>query len=589
PPAILSRRGYFLYNDTPSAVLDDGWIRPREAHPDYRDYYLFLYGKDFARALADYRLLFGTTPLPPRYMLGLWYSRFPTLKALDIEQAVADFETHELPLDVFVLDLEWHKRGWHGFDWDTDEYGEPGVFLKGLHDRGIRVTANLHPDKIPVDDTRYNDFCIAAGLRPGLADVTLEKRDKVEKLSRFSLADRKVADAWMNVFHKPIQDEGLDFWWQDGGAYDHYHDTFNQLWTNHVYWAHMDRHYPDRRPMVFSRSSGLGSHRYPIHFTGDTYTQWEVLAHEVEYTLRAGHMGLSFVSHDISGFSNQRIPPPDDLYARWVQYGCLSPIFRLHSSFGEERRPWNFTPAVLNSFKQAIGLRMALLPYLYTLARQSHDTCMPMCRSNPLVSPDWEAGYDIWDSYFLGDRIYVTPICTPGDSRQAVLPPGTWFNGITGEMHVSDGLTGLTVDAPLEAPPPHFVKAGSLLVTQPYALRARTIPDTLVCTWYPSSDTGEDTYELYDDDGYTRAFEDDAYSRTRFITRQAHPGTVIITVTPGPHVEGLPPRRAVRVAVHNHSISAVTVAGQNIACRGAGTWDVPLAWGRETEIVVEYA
>ncbi|MBD3239414.1 MAG: hypothetical protein GF331_02425, partial [Chitinivibrionales bacterium] len=222
PPAILSKRGYFLYNDTPTEVLGDrGQLCSRDAHPDYQDLYLFLYDKDYAQALADYRLLFGATTLPPRYMLGLWYARFPTLQAREIDQTVADFERYELPLDVFVLDLEWHTRGWHGFDWNEDEYGRPGEFLGNLHDKDIRVTANVHPCMVPVEDSRYEAFLEASGIRPREDDIVAHGRGKVTKLQRFSLSDRRVADAWMDVFHKPVQDEGLDFWWQDGAGYDH--------------------------------------------------------------------------------------------------------------------------------------------------------------------------------------------------------------------------------------------------------------------------------------------------------------------------------------------------------------------------------
>ena len=370
PPGLLSRAGYFLYNDSGEPVLDAA-DRPvdREAADGALDLYLFRYGRDYRQALRDYRLLFGATPLIPRYALGLWYSRYPTFNAADVRELVADFARHDLPLDMFVFDLEWHLRGWNGFDWDTDRFPDPDGLLGFLREQAIHTTFNVHPGAVPVDDSRFAAFLEAAGLTCDRDAIGVDYQGG-RTFSDFDVADPRQAAAFMDVLHKPVQDQGVDFWWIDGDcpapgvpALD------RQLWTNHVYRDHIRRTYPERRPMIFSREPGLGAHRYPVHFTGDTWSYWETLENQVEQTVRAGHIGQSFITHDIGGHISSALHIDPELYMRWVQFAVLNPVVRLHSSkqgegIGGERRPWLYGAQVLTSFQAAMRLRMELLPYL---------------------------------------------------------------------------------------------------------------------------------------------------------------------------------------------------------------------------------
>jgi hypothetical protein len=511
PPGILSRAGYFLYNDTPSPRMDPAtdWVTNSTAEEGYQDLYLFYYGNDFKQALADYRLLFGCTPLMPRYALGLWYSRFPTFNQEEIYQLVDTFEKHDLPLDVFVLDLEWHKRGWHGFDWDTDHIPTPDELLGFLRQRGIHTTFNVHPSAVHTEDSKFDQFLDEAGLECDRAAVKPDGRGDLT-FSDFDVSVPRHAKAFMDVFHKPVQDQGMDFWWIDGDCpVREIPGLERQLWTNHIYYSHIRDNYPDRRPMVFSREPGLGAHRYPFHFTADTWSYFETLCNQVEQTLRAGHIGQSYVTHDIGGHisSGQYIDP--ELYMRWVQFAVLSPVVRLHSSciskgVGGERRPWLYGELVQASFRAAMQFRMTHLPYLYTLAKESHVTGLPICRSNCIEMPEWETGYMQWDAYFLGDRIYAAPVVQPGTVRQVVLPPGKWIHGLKGECIKSDGKTARTEVSPFKEAPLHFIKAGSIIVCQPYAHRASELPEALEIRLYPRGEAWHDSFVLREDDGMSQ-------------------------------------------------------------------------------------
>lgn len=498
PPGLLSQSGYFLFNDSASPVLDSrsDWIEDRGPQQVF-DYYLFFYGRDFSQALRDYRLLFGAYPLPPRYSFGLWYSRYPTFDEARLRKLIAEFEEHELPLDVLVLDLEWHRFGWFGYDWDRNHIQDPDGFLQFLREKGIHITLNLHPGGVHAEEPRFNEFIQKAGI-----DFDPKSINEWGVFSDFEFCNRHHADAFMNVLLKPIEQQGVDFWWVDGYVQCKSRAVDPQLWTNHLFRQHIERELPANRSMIFSRTAGFGSHRYPFHFTGDAYSQWEVLCSQVEYTLRAGHIGQSFVTHDIGGHISEHTYIDSDLFCRWVQFGVLSPIFRLHSSDGSERIPWCYGAEVLASVQKALRLRMELLPYLYTLARVAHEDCLPLCRSNCLAHPDWETGSRIWDAYYIGDRVYATPIVTPGDYRDVVLPKGRWYCGRTHAILESEGETPFPIIAAINEPPPHYIRAGTLLVKQPYVHRAKQIPDKVILEIYADKDMN-DIFDLYEDDGVT--------------------------------------------------------------------------------------
>jgi len=583
PSGMLSRAGYFLYDDSSSLALGkDGWLAERSVGGC--DWYLFAYGRDFSRALGDLALVFGRTPLPPRYSFGCWYSRYPTFDQKGLETLVADFEKHELPLDVLVLDLEWHRRGWYGFDWDRKHIPEPDDLLAFLRQRQIHTTFNVHPNGVPVDDSRFPDYVKRAGI-----DYDESKTGTDRVFYGVNAADRRNAEAFLDVLHLPVQQQGLDYWWIDGQMGVGSSPVDKQLWTNHVYFESARRTLPDRRPMIFSRAGGFGTQRYPFHFTGDTWSQWEVLQSQVEYTCRAGHLGRSFITHDIGGHMSPGTFIDPELYCRWVQFGALTPLFRLHSSKGGERRPWIYGEMELNCFRAALRLRMELLPYLYNLAQISHAAGLPMCRSTCLQLPEWDPGYTLWDSYFLGDRIFVTPLVAPGDVREVLLPPGDWWCSLDAKRVTTEGTTRITKLAFTEKPPLHWIRAGSLLVKQPYTTRASTIPGELIIEIYPLGRACTDSFELYEDDGVTREWETGACARTRFTLDETPAGGLTLTIgaTQGTF-RGQPAARAYEIRVVGRAPTPTPSAAGTAAGVGYSTFkSAALSITQEHRIAVD--
>ena len=575
PPGLLSRAGYFLLDDSKSPLIDPAteWLAKREGGEGARDWYFFGYGADFKRALADYRALCGAVPMLPRYALGLWYSRYPTFKQEGLIETAETFEQAGLPLSVLVLDLEWHRFGWNGWDWNPEHISDPEGLLRFFGERGIHTTLNLHPESLPAGDSRAPAFLEAAGIGAEESKpVQSDRGEAIHKGCYFSDNPRHMR-AFMEVLHDPVKRQGVDFWWMDGLV--ELRETTHldaQAWTNHLYQQHARRTYPRERPMVMARSAGFGTHRYPFQFTGDTFCQWPVLKSSVEYLLRAGHMGQSYVTHDIGGhmgYSGKNLP--EMLYLRWLQFGALSPICRLHSAGESERRPWKYSDEVQAGARASLSLRTSLVPYLYSLARESAEKGLPICRSNALEAPTWEAGYEIWDRYFIGDRLYAAPILEDGDGLEnsgatAILPPGGWVCGLTGRRIESDGVTPVALETGATLAPPHFFKAGCVFVKQAGDQRVGELPTVLEVHCYLPTDGGStggsegvgDAFELYEDDGLSTAHEAGAYAVTAFEWKvdagAAAAREVEIRISPLRHaLPEMPARRDYRVFVHGAS------------------------------------
>ncbi|MBN1485790.1 MAG: alpha-glucosidase, partial [Chloroflexia bacterium] len=106
---LLSRDGWALVDDSRAIRFstEEGWPQPAPDH-ELQDWYFFGYGHDYEQALADYTRFGGPIPLIPRFVLGAWWSRYWAYSAQDLKNLVRGFERHGLPLDVLVIDMDWH-------------------------------------------------------------------------------------------------------------------------------------------------------------------------------------------------------------------------------------------------------------------------------------------------------------------------------------------------------------------------------------------------------------------------------------------------------------------------------------------------
>jgi alpha-glucosidase (family GH31 glycosyl hydrolase) len=432
PPGLLTRSGLTIFrDDTPPWDPEADWITPR---PDPQPVVLYLVYHDCDWRLAVRELvgLLGPIPKIPPFLLGVWYSNYSRLGAADFRRVAADFARHGLPLDTISVDTDWHGKQWYAFAWDETLFPDPHAFAAWLREEDLRATFNVHPLYLPSDEPGLTEFIEACGHSGELLGPQGDWHPVQAGCLKVDIHDRRQAEAYMRIFHPPVERGGCDFWWIDGCV--RRPDGRDECsWLNHVYRAHLAKQ-SGHTAIVLGRAGGLGGHRDAILFTGDTCSQWEVLAFEVETVVRAAGALLAYVSHDIGGFYSDsrggpQNKPPDDLYIRWVQFGCLSPIMRLHS-FDGVREPWRFGPRVLRIARHFMLLRMRLVPYLHALTQDADDSGVP------LVRPMWfefddEDAYACVGQYMLGPSLLVVPVVREDARVRYWLPAGRWHDAFS--------------------------------------------------------------------------------------------------------------------------------------------------------------
>ncbi|GAA2007320.1 TIM-barrel domain-containing protein [Catenulispora subtropica] len=470
---LLTRDGWYLMDDTGTAILNaDDTITQRPDHggQPYQDGYFFGYGHDYRQGLKDLHDLTGPAVLLPEWAFGVWNSRYNAYSASDYENTLLPaFRSHQTPIDVQVIDTDFKAPdSWNGWEWNNTLFPDPQGFMNWTKQQGLQVSLNIH-SSIVETDAKYAQAQATAGNSLQVGGCSASSTCRV-----FDWSDPRQLQAYMDL-HQSFEDQGVREWWLDWCCDDSHVSAAGvtpDTWINSRYAARGDA--KGLRGFAFARAgSGLqnysgsptyptgpwAEHRYTAHFTGDTSSNWNMLAFEPQFTVDEGNVGMPYVTHDIGGFNGT---PSDDLYARWVQFGAFQPILRLHSNHSP-RLPWEFGAAAEASAEKFLRLREALVPYTYTLARQAADTGLPITRGLYLDYPEYNEAYTSKNEYLYGDDVLVAPVSTPGTGTVTTsvwFPPGTWTDYFTGTSYTGPA----TVDiATTLNTMPVFLKSGGIM------------------------------------------------------------------------------------------------------------------------------
>ncbi|WP_426298182.1 TIM-barrel domain-containing protein [Arthrobacter sp. R-11] len=440
-PGLMSRNGYSVLDDSTSLLLEDnGWFAPRTAGST--DLYFFGYGRDYRGCLRDFYRLSGRTPLLPRFALGNWWSRYHRYTAEGYKALMERFEAEGIPFSVAVLDMDWHLvdidprhgSGWTGYTWNRELFPDPDEFAAWLHQKGLRLTLNVHP----AEGIRAHEDAYAAVARDLDIDPTTE--DPIV----FDATDPAFLAAYFEHIHHPLERSGVDFWWLDWQSGSHSKIVgMDPLWIlNHLHF--LDSGKEGKKPLTFSRYAGPGSHRYPIGFSGDTIVTWESLDFQPHFTTCASNIGYGWWSHDIGGHMGGY--KDDELAVRWIQFGVFSPIMRLHSGASPftGKEPWKYPAAAADAMTDFLRLRHRLVPYLHTMNHRASSEGLPLVEPMYYEYPEESPAYSVPNQYLFGTALIAAPITNPSDPKlhlgkaKAWLPNGTWIDFFTGIIYKGD-------------------------------------------------------------------------------------------------------------------------------------------------------
>ena len=357
---------------------------------DAPDVYLFV-TKDAQTLRRDFLRLTGPVPLVPRYTLGYWDSRWFPYSEKSALASIDEYRRRGYPLDLFVCDTDWRVGASKGYGVDTKLFPNMGRFLRAAHAKGVRVMFNDHPEP-----------------------QTATALDPQETVYRWNgLTD--------------LLRRGLDVWWYDRNWSTRLREPMPgiapEVWGASVFHDVTEAVRPQRRPLIMANVDGIDNgvrrhpphpafHRYPVSWTGDTSSTWDALRQGVDNGVDEGVLGLlPYVHEDLGGHTGD---PTPELYARFLQYGAVSPVMRVHCTYMKNRYPWAYGATAERAAREAIAFRYALIPTLYSATFRTATDGMPLLRRLDL---EWPAEKPAASArqFLLGDDLLVSPVTASGE------------------------------------------------------------------------------------------------------------------------------------------------------------------------------
>ena len=543
---ILAKDGWTLIDESENLLFDDSdwaWVQERP-EGECQDWYFMAYGHDYKAALKDFTVFAGKMPLPPRFTFGYWWSRYWAYTDRELRTLVDKFHAYDIPLDVLVVDMDWHytdpgRGGWTGWTWNRSLFPDPQKFMNYLKDEGLKVTINLHPaDGFDHFEEKY----------PALAESLGRDASDTSRIEWVNSDKKFMTEVFDKVMH-PMQEEGVDFWWLDWQQ--HMYDKemeklHNTWWINYCYFSDMERN-GDKRPMLYHRWGGLGNHRYQIGFSGDATISWESLEFQPYFTATASNVLYGYWSHDIGGHLGDTIDP--EMYTRWLQYGGFSPVMRTHSSKSGalNKEPWVFTSEYTDVIRQTVRQRYEMAPYIYTMARKGYDEGIALCRPMYYDYPESPEAYSFRSQYMFGDDMLIAPVtraAVDGFAEVDVwLPEGRWY-----ELHTGTVLEGGAVVKRHFALDEYgvYVKAGSVLPF--YGDQVQNLNGNAEDVYITVFPEGDGCFRMYEDAGNDKNYASEYAFTTVSNSWDGAAQTIRIAPREGSY-EGMPSERRFKVKV----------------------------------------
>ncbi|NML19363.1 glycosyl hydrolase [Pseudoflavitalea sp. G-6-1-2] len=552
-PVLLSSNGYALFFDNPSkgyadiGLTDKSTLEAGFSSGELNFYVVF--GKNLDEMLLNYSALTGRQPLPPRWAMGNFVSRFGYRNETQVKDVVSKMQAAKYPVDGLIFDLFWfgdHVKGTMGnFDWvSSSSWPNPKLMLTQFRQQNIKPILIAEPfflkgttnyaEAAPFLATNatgqpytYNNFFFGEG---GLIDIF-----------------RKPAKDFMWKLYKKQVSNGVSGWWSDLGEpekhpneiihnlkdqgiarpvkADEVHNIYGHQWSAMLAEKYSNE-YSDQRLFHLNRAGFAGSQRYSVFpWTGDVARSWSGLKAQWPILMGMSLSGLPYIHSDAGGFAVAD-EADFELYTRWLQFAAFTPVFRPHGTAPEAADPtlksipsepvfWD--EKTQSIVKKYIRLRYELLPYNYSLSFDQAVMGKPLMRPLYYYGFNDAEAFNATDQYMWGDQLLVAPVMTQSaTSRKVYLPEGQWYR--FSDNKLLDGKQWIDQPADLSYLP-LYAKAGSFvpLWQTDSVIRSTGQYDSknISVVYYPSANPS--SYTWYDDDGAEpRALERANYELVTF-------------------------------------------------------------------------
>lgn len=507
------------------------------------DYY-FVYGNSMDSVIAGYRFLTGKATIVPNWAMGFWQSRERYKTQEELLNTVKEFRQRKIPLDNIVQDWSyWKQDDWGSQEFDATRFPNADSMIKVVHQNHANFMISVWPkfyEGIPA----YKYFDSKGWLyKRNVAD---RQRDWIAQGYVSTFYDAFNADArkgFWDLMNTKLFSKGVDAWWMDASEPDilsnvdpqkrllqmtptalgpaaAYLNAYPLQNAKGIYEGQRGTN-PNQRVFLLTRSGFAGSQRYAAAiWSGDISSTWGDMKTQISAGINFSMSGVPYWTMDAGGFATeQRYQNPQgenlnewrELNTRWFQFAAFAPLFRSHGQY-PFREIYNISPEgnpAYNSMVYYDKLRYKLMPYIYSLAGQTHVNDYTIMRGLAMDFAGDDNVKNIGDAYMFGPALYINPVYTyKATSRQVYLPAGQgWYDLYSGKY--TEGGQSITADAPYERMPV-FVKAGSIIPTGPDMQYVNEKPADVITLFVYAGKDG--SFNLYEDEGVNYNYEQGKYS-----------------------------------------------------------------------------
>lgn len=598
--AVMSSKHYsVLFDNTASGELDMGSSTPDEllfSAKGGRASYIMVLGESLSDTVKSTVAITGKQPLPPRWLLGNFASRFGYKSQDEVMNVVDAFNKQDIPVDAVVLDLYWFGKDIKGhmgnLSWDTATFPEPEKMISELREQDVKTVLITEPFILTTSkqwDSAVENNALAQNDQgtpytfdfyfgnTGLVDVFSEAGQDWFWQYYEKLAAQGVAGWWGDLGEPEVHPDDIQHTWSEAGLGNQtvsgaeVHNGYGHQWAKTVY-NNLTELQSDTRPFVLMRSGFLGSQRYGmVPWTGDVSRSWGGLKPQVELALQMSVFGLAYTHSDLGGFAGGDTFDAE-LYTRWLQFGTFSPVFRPHAQDNIAPEPVFHDDPVKSIAREFIQLRYDMLPYNYSLAFENALFGTPLMRPLAMVFNE-NKWFESAKSYMWGDALLVSPVTQPNQQTWAVeLPPGIWFDFFSSAKYQG----GNTVDYPLTQNNfPVWVKAGSFMPMSEGLSRTEHFDarELEMHYWHDHSVTSS-SYTYYEDDGKSpNSVEKGLYTTLQLNASVDESADLTLTLDSQGSYIGMPQQRNITYVVHG-----LTERPQKVLVDGA---PAPATWSEK--------
>lgn len=567
-----------------------------------RKTYQIIVGDSWKDLISNYTDLTGKQPLPARWTLGNFSSRFGYHSQEEVEKTIQKFKDDKIPVDALILDLYWFGKEVKGtmgnLDWDKDNFPNPTKMIADLNANGVKTVLITEPfvltssskwqeavdKKILATDDKGNPFKYDFYFgNTGIIDIF-----------------KPEGATWFWNIYKNLINQGVGGLWGDlgepevfpseaitaGGKADEIHNIYGHNWAKLIAEGYK-KEFPNMRPFILMRAGYSGSQRFGMMpWSGDVSRSWGGLQSQTEIALQMGMQGMGYMHSDLGGFAGDYFD--NELYIRWLQYGVFQPVFRPHAQEDVASEPVYKDIVTKAKAKKQVELRYQLLPYNYTLAFENSQKGMPLMRPLFFEEPNNPKLATVCETYLWGNDFLVTPITKPGITATPIYFPknNTWFDFYTDEKQLAGTTANVTVVADHI---PVYVRGGAFIPmiktiqnTSKYSL------DYFDLHYYFDSTTKNSSAKLYNDDGATTyTYQKGMYELLNF-NGNVNNNIVIVKLDSETGKNFQVTDKVVTLIIHNIKAKTIAVDGKTVAFKANKTTiEIPVSWKKGSGVEVK--